>query len=231
MMVSGVQIEVVRKNIKNMYLHVLPPEGRVRISAPLDTNDHEIRLFASAKINWIKKKVQKFQNQPRQIKLDYVSGENHYLWGRGYKMQVKHSHFNNVRIKSNQLILSVRAKSTAEQREKVLNEWYRAQLKAELPALIKKWENIIGVKANFTGVKNMRTRWGSCNVRDKRVWVNLQLAKKPLPCLEYIVVHELVHLLEKNHSQVFYSYMDYFLPDWRAVKAELNSFGVGSQDV
>lgn len=221
MMVAGIKIEVVKKNIKNMHLAVLPPQGQVRISAPIHTGEEVIRLFAITKIGWIKKQVEKFQNQPRQTQREYVSGESHYLWGRRYKLQIKHAGATNkVEIKANQLILTVREISTAEQREKVLNEWYRANLKAKLPALFKKWEDKIGVKANFIGVKNMRTRWGSCNVRDKRVWINLQLAKKPFHCLEYVVVHELVHLLEKSHSPVFVAYMDKFLPDWRMVKGE-----------
>lgn len=225
MEISGVEIEVVKKKIKNMHLSVLPPLGRVRISAPIGTNDETIKLFAIKKIGWIKKQIQKFESQPRQSEREYVSGESHYLWGRRYKLELKYTKkANKVETKSSKLVLTVREASTQEQREKIMNEWYRAELKAKLPALIEKWEKIIGVQINDFGVKNMRTKWGTCNVKDKRIWVNLQLAKKPAACLEYIVVHELVHLLEKNHTSVFIEYMDKFLPGWRVTKDELNGF-------
>lgn len=225
MEISGIKIEVIKKKIKNMHLSVLPPLGRVRISAPIGTNDETIKLFAIQKIGWIKKQIQKFESQPRQSEREYVSGESHYLWGRRYRLELKYTKkANKVETKGNKLVLTVREASTQEQREKIMNEWYRAELKAKLPALIEKWEKIIGVKTNDFGVKNMRTRWGTCNVKDKRIWINLQLAKKPVACLEYIVVHELVHLLEKNHTPVFIEYMDKFLPGWRVTKDELNGF-------
>jgi predicted metal-dependent hydrolase len=225
MIVSGIEIEVIKKNIKNMHLYVLPPMGNVRISAPITASDESINLFAITKIGWIRKQIEEFENQPRQSDREYVSGESHYIWGRRYKMEIKHSKTkNNVEIKANKLVLTVRENSTQQQRENVMKEWYRAEIKAKLPALIEKWEEIIGVKANTVGVKNMLTRWGTCNVEDKKVWINLKLAKKPVNCLEYVVVHELVHLLEKNHTTIFVEYMDKFLPNWSIIKDELNSF-------
>jgi len=225
MNVSGIEIEVIKKDIKNMHLNVMPPSGRVRISAPYGTSDDAINLFAVKKISWIKKQVEKYKNQERQTEREYVTGESHYLWGRRYKLEVRYSNKgNNIEIKGNKMILTVREKSTRQQRENFVNEWYRSELKAKLPPLIKKWEEVIGVKANTVGVKNMRTRWGTCNDKDKRIWINLQLAKKPVYCLEYIVVHELVHLLEKNHTPAFIEYMDTFIPNWRVIKDELNSF-------
>jgi predicted metal-dependent hydrolase len=225
MMVSGIEIEVVKKDIRNMHLNVLPPAGRVRISAPYGTTDGAINLFAVKKISWIKKQVVKFQNQARQTEREYVTGESHYLWGRRYRLEIRHSNkANNIELKGNKLILTVREKSTRQQRENVINEWYRAELKAKLPELISKWEEIIGVKANAVGVKNMLTRWGTCNSKDKKVLINLQLAKKPPECLEYIVVHELLHLLEKTHTANFIEYMDTYIPNWRVTKSELNSF-------
>lgn len=225
MMVSGVEIEVIKKDIKNMHLSVLPPMGQVRISAPLNASDDAIKLFAITKIAWVKKQIVKFKNQPRQSEREYISGESHYLWGRRYRLQIKPAtKANKVEIKANKLILTVRENSSQLQREKVMNEWYRNELKERIPSLIAKWEPIIGVKINSWGVKNMKTRWGTCNTKDKRIWINLQLAKKPVNCLEYVVVHELVHLLEKNHTQAFVDYMDKFLPDWRLTKDELNNF-------
>ncbi len=225
MNVSGVEIEVVKKDIKNMHLNVMPPSGRVRISAPYGTSDEAINLFAVKKISWIKKQVEKFNAQERQTEREYITGESHYLWGRRYKLEVRYSNKgNNIELKGNKMILTVREKSTQKQRENYFNEWYRKELKNKLPPLVKKWEEIIGVKANTVGVKNMRTRWGTCNPETKRILVNLQLAKKPVKCLEYIVIHELVHLKEKNHTKAFIEQMDRYIPDWRVVKDELNSF-------
>lgn len=223
--VSGIEIEVIKKKIKNLHLSVLPPEGHVRVTAPLTASDEAIRLFAVTKIGWVKRQIEKFIGQPRQTEREYVSGESHYVWGRRYKLEIRHTKTaNDVQIKANKLILTVRETSTQQQRENVMTEWYRAQLKLKLPELFKKWEARIGVTANDVGVKKMRTKWGTCNTKDKRVWINLQLAKKPVECLEYVVVHELVHLLEKNHTPVFVEYMDKYLPDWRVTKEELNSF-------
>lgn len=225
MIVSGVEIEVIRKNIKNMHLYVQPPMGKVQISVPISASDEAIHLFAITKIGWIKKQIVKFESQQRQSEREYVSGESHYLWGRRYRLEIKPSKSTNrVEIKANKIILSVREESTQQQRENVMNEWYRAEIKTKLPPLLAKWEEVIGVKANAVGVKNMLTRWGTCNVDDKRIWINLQLAKKPIACLEYIVVHELVHLLERNHTPAFIKSMDKFLPNWQVVKDELNGF-------
>lgn len=222
--VSNIEIEVNKKPIKNMHLSVLPPHGKVRISAPIDAKDEAIQIFIVTKIGWIKKQIEKFENQLRQTEREYVSGESHYVWGRRYRLEIRHNHVNNVKIKGNKLILTVRKASTTKQRENVLTEWYREQLKKKLPKLVAKWEEIIGVRVESVRVKNMLTRWGTCNTKDKRIWINLQLAKKPLECLEYIVVHELVHLLEKNHNSVFVEYMDRYLPGWRVTKDELNCF-------
>ena len=222
--VSNIEIEIQKKKIKNMHLSVLPPDGKVRISAPVNTKDEAIKLFAITKIGWIKRQIDKFENQQRQTKREYVSGESHYVWGRRYRMEIGHDYRNNIEIKSNKLILTVRESSTTQQREKVMIEWYREQLKKKLPELVGKWEGIIGVQAESIRIKNMLTRWGTCNIKDKRIWINLQLAKKPIECLEYVVVHELVHLLEKSHNSTFIEYMDKYLPDWRVKKDLLNSF-------
>jgi predicted metal-dependent hydrolase len=222
--VSDINIEIQRKNIKNMHLSVLPPDGKVRISAPVNTKDETIRLFAISKIGWIKKQIDKFENQQRQTEREYVSGESHYVWGRRYRMEIRHNHRNNVEIKGTKLILTVREFSTTQQREKIMTEWYRKQLKEKFPELVEKWEEIIGVKAETIRVKNMLTRWGTCNTKDKRIWINLQLAKKPIECLEYVIVHELVHLLEKSHNSIFVDYMNKFLPEWRVTKDLLNGF-------
>lgn len=222
--INGIEVEIQKKNIKNLHLAVLPPKGKVRISAPNSMNDDAIRIFIITKLGWIKKQQEKYKNQLRQCEREYVSGESVYLWGKRYRLDVMYSNaYNNVKIKGNKLIFQVRGASTKDQREKVLNDWYRKNIKEEIPQLLEKWQKIIGVTANDWGVKNMKTRWGTCNIKDKRIWLNLQLAKKPFNCLEYVIVHELVHLLEKNHNKIFISYMDEFLPNWRKIKEELNS--------
>lgn len=222
--INDIEVEIQKKNIKNLHLSVLPPKGKVRVSAPNSMNDDAIRIFIITKIGWIKKQQEKYKNQPRQCEREYVSGESVYLWGKRYRLDVVYSNVcNNVKIKGNKLIFQVREASTTEQHENVLNDWYRKNIKEEIPQLLEKWQKIIGVTASDWGVKNMKTRWGTCNIEDKRIWLNLQLVKKPFECLEYVMVHELVHLLEKNHNKIFISYMDEFLPNWRKIKEELNS--------
>jgi predicted metal-dependent hydrolase len=224
MKVGNLLIDVVKKDIKNLHLGVYPPDGRVRIASPLKVDDETIRLFAISKLNWIRKKQAKFQAQPRLSPREYFSGESHYYKGDRYLLNViYHSNAPKVIIRNKTYIdLYVRYGSLQEQREQVLTNWYRQQLKAQLPQLITKWEQVIGVKINDWGVKKMKTRWGTCNIQAKRIWLNLELIKKPQHCLEYVIVHELVHLLERNHGDRFQAYMSKFLPNWNFYKDELN---------
>ena len=222
--IADVQIEIVKKNIKNLHLSVHPPYGRVRIAAPKTMSDEAIRVFAICKLSWIKKQRLKFQNQDRQSEREFISGESHYFLGRRYLLNVIYtSKKQRVElIKNNQIDLYVRENSTTEKREKVMSEWYRSFLKEQIPVIISKWEKEIGVKVNSWGVKLMKTKWGTCNIEAKRIWLNLELAKKSPRCLEYIIVHEMIHLLERNHNDRFHSYMDMFMPNWKEIKAELN---------
>lgn len=222
---SQLEIDVVRKNIKNLRLSVHPPDGKVRIASPLSVDDETIRLFAISKLNWIKKKQAKFKAQPRQFEREYVSGESHYYKGDRYLLNViYHAAAPKVIVRDKTCIdLYVRYGSIQEQREQVLTNWYRQRLKAQLPPLIAKWEQVIGVNTNDWGVKKMKTRWGTCNIQAKRIWLNLELIKKPPHCLEYVIVHELVHLLERNHGDRFKAYMTKFMPYWSFYKEELNT--------
>ena len=226
LIIEGIEIEVTKKKIKNMHLSVLPPNGKVRISAPFYIDDEKIKNFAISKIEWIKKHINKFENRPIKMEPIYISGESLYVWGRKYSLEVRQNNFDHVKTKDHTIILTVWDGSAGRHRENVMIEWYREQLKEKLPGVIKKWEDIIGVKTDSVRIKNMRTRWGTCNTKAKRIWINLQLAKMPTECLEYIVVHELVHLLEKSHNKVFKGYMDKFLPDWRVTKDLLNRFAM-----
>lgn len=221
--VGGVDIQVTKKQIKNMYIRVLPPDGTVVISAPKYTSDDALRMFAVSRIAWVKKQKQSFIDQSRQTKRQYVSGESYYVWGRRYRLEVMYSSVrNNIHISGNKLVLQVRKESTDVQRETILNEWYRNQLKLAIPPILEKCENIVGVHAAEWHIKNMRTKWGSCIPEHKRIWLNLQLVKKSPECLEYVITHELVHLLERNHSEKFREYMDIYYSSWKFAKENLN---------
>ena len=225
MIISGVKIDIVKKNIKNMHLSVLPPEGIVRVSAPFTVDDETIRLFVISKIGWIKEQVERYESQLRQTKREYVDGETVYVWGKHYRLMVKTSNNKNmIKIVGDRLYLYVRETSTIIQRENALNKWYRYILKNEIQDLIHKWTTKMDISVKIWGVKNMKTKWGSCNTESKSIWLNLQLAKKPKNLLEYVVVHELAHLLAPKHDMQFVRYMDHFLPDWCARKEELNRF-------
>lgn len=229
--VRGIKVEVIRKDIKNLHLGVYPPMGRVRVAVPLVINDEAVRLAVIDKLGWIKRQKAKFAQQPRQSEREMVNGESHYFLGKRYRLRVHEVDAPaQVAVRGiASLDLFVRPGSTPEQREAVLRHWYRAQLKSLVPALLEKWQRIIGVQANHWGIKKMKTKWGSCNPTAKRLWLNLELAKKPVMCLEYIVVHELVHLLERKHTERFTSLMDGFMPNWRVCRETLKSAALGHE--
>jgi predicted metal-dependent hydrolase len=223
--VSGIEVQVVRKDIRNLHLGVYPPEGRVRVATPLRVNDEAVRLAVVTRLGWIKRQQAKFAAQPRQSKREYVSGESHYFLGARYRLHVvEHEGAAKIILNRNRTItLQVRKGSTLEQREEALNQWYRKELKTLIPPLLEQWQPKLGVHVKEWGVKRMKTRWGTCNPRAHRIWLNLELAKKPESCLEYIVVHELAHLLERNHGDRFIAVMDKHLPQWRVLQQELKA--------
>lgn len=229
--VSGMAVEVVRKDIKNLHLGVYPPLGRVRVAAPLVVSDEAVRLAVIDKLGWIKRQRAQFARQPRQSEREMVNGESHYFLGRRYRLHV-HEQAGAARVAVRgvaSLDLFVRSGATAAQREAVLLHWHRTQLKALVPPLLAHWQPLLGVAVTGWGVKKMKTKWGSCNVAARRIWLNLELAKKPEPCLEYIVVHELVHLLERQHNERFTALMDRYLPDWRQRRETLKSSALGHE--
>lgn len=225
---SNLDIDVVRKNIKNMHLAVYPPTGRVRIAAPLRVDDEAVRLFAISKIAWIRKHQRNFVAQDRQSPREYKQRESHYFQGKRYLLRITEEEAPaRVELKTKTYIdLSVRPNSTLEQRQTILNEWYRKELKKLIPEIIEKWEKKIGVSVAEWQVKQMKTKWGTCNIEEKRIWINLELAKKPIHCLEYIIVHEMIHLLERHHNDRFMALMDKFIPQWKFFKEELNRLPV-----
>jgi hypothetical protein len=232
--VNNITIDIVRKDIKNLHLAVYPPSGRVRIATPKEIDDEALRLFAISKLQWIKKRQTKIQQQKRQSPREYVSGESHYYKGQRYLLNVIYQEKTKPRcvsIKNKKYLdLYVYQGDDRERRKRVLSEWYRKQLKLEIPELIEKWQEIIEITVNGWSIRLMRTRWGTCNIKLRRIWLNLELAKKPVRCLEYIVVHEFVHLLERYHNDTFVAYMDKFLPNWRFLREELNSFSVSHSE-
>jgi len=222
MIVAGIDVRIDRKDIKNMHLYVKPPNGEVSVSVPLKMGDDSIDRFVRTKTSWIKKQQEKYAGQLRQTERRYISGETLYLWGKQYFLQVDYANKNLLELSSNTAILTVRRESTAKQRESFVREWYRKQLKEEIARLLPQWETATGLKCDSWQTKYMTSRWGTCNPETKKIWFNLQLAKKPTECLEYIILHELVHLRVKNHNTDFTSLMDKYMPLWRENKKKLN---------
>lgn len=232
MEIGDISIEVVKKDIKNIHLAVYPPLGRVRLAVPENVNDETLRLFTISKIPWIRKQQRKFARQERQPERKYIQRESHYFLGKRYLLRVIESNKPvKVVLKSKTYIhLHVKPNSTKEQRQHLMNEWYRSELKKLIPDIIVRWEKKTGVQAEDWGVKQMKTKWGTCNIQKKRILVNLELAKKPVHCLEYIIAHELVHLLERLHNERFLGYMNKFIPRWKYYRDELNKLPVSHID-
>jgi predicted metal-dependent hydrolase len=232
MQVAGIAVDVVRKKIKNLHLGVYPPDGRVRVAAPAAVSDEAVRLAVVDKLAWIKRQRSKFAEQPRQSRREMINGESHYFLGRRYRLRIREGEgLPHVAVRGTaSLDLFVPRGASAEQREKVLARWHRAQLKALLSPLLRKWQGELGVQVSAWGIRKMKTKWGSCSNESRRVWFNLELAKKAPQCVEYIVVHELVHLLERHHDDRFTSYMDLHMPNWRLLRAQLNRAPLGHAD-
>ncbi len=223
MEIAGIPIEVVKKDIKNLHLAVLPPDGAVRVSAPIGLSDESIQLFVRTRLGWVRKQQEKFARQPRQSERQFVSGETLYVWGKQYFLQVEYSYKGNVlALSGDKAILTVRKESTAQQREAFVNEWYRDKLKAEIERLLPIWEDQTGLHCASWQTKYMTTKWGTCNTKTGKIWINLQLAKKPVECLEYVILHELTHLKYNNHGKEFVAFMDAHMPYWRETRKLLN---------
>lgn len=230
--VANLDIEVVRKDIKNMHLAVYPPDGRIRLAAPNQTDPEVVRMFAISKLGWLKKHIKNLKAQEREAPRDYVSGESNYFQGKRFLLKVKEAKGNNKVSLSGfkHLEMHVKPGTNIEDKAKLIKEWYRHQLKTLVPLLLDKWQPIMQVECKSWGIKQMQTKWGSCNPEAGRIWLNLELAKKPIPCLEYIIVHELTHLLERHHNDRFVKYMDQFMPKWRQHRDLLNSLPVVHRD-
>ncbi|HIQ53465.1 MAG TPA: M48 family peptidase [Pseudomonas pachastrellae] len=224
--VGGLTVEVVRKPIKNLHLGVYPPLGRVRVAAPLAVDDEAVRLAVVGKLGWIKRQQAKFQAQPRQSERRMVSGESHYFLGQRYRLRVHETSGTALHIAlrgKTSMDLFVRPETSIKRREQVLQDFYRAELKRLVPELLEKWQPKLGVEVRAWGIKRMKTKWGTCNIEAQRIWLNLELAKKPVQCLEYILVHELAHLHERHHNDRFIRLLDQHLPQWSQLRELLNN--------
>ena len=222
--IDGLTVQVVRKDIKNLHIGVYPPSGSVRVSAPLRLNDDAVRLAVISRLGWIRRKQAEFEEQERQSLREFVTGESHYFEGNRYRLNVTEREGPpTVRLINNTTIgLSIPPGSARETRENALYRWYRLQLRRCLPALVAKWEPVLGEHVAEVRIRKMKTRWGTCNREACRIWLNLELIKKPRSCLEYILVHEMVHLKERGHNDRFRALMDSFMPKWRIHREELN---------
>lgn len=230
-LVEGITVELQQKSIRNINIAVLPPDGRVRVSAPLRSDIEAVKSFIIAKMAWIKKSRDKFRNAPKLPALKYISGEEHFLFGEKLLLEVNDTEGRpGTSLKDGVIMLRSKIGSGIDERKRILDNLYKRKLRELIPAMIGKWEPVMNVSVREFGVKLMKTRWGTCNIGERRIWLNLELAKKPAECIEYIVVHELVHLLERNHTRRFYSLMSHFLPDWKERKVLLNSFPFPHED-
>ncbi len=221
-MILGIPVEIEKKRIKNMYLRLLPPEGRVHISAPTRVKEDQIEQFVASRYHWIIEHQTRLQNRRILEEHHYISGEIHYFRGKPYQLEVVPGTKEGIELCKEQLVMTTKKDSTDIRRKKILDDFYRAYLLQWVPLSIRKWEGVIGVRSDQLVIRDMKTRWGTCNIREKKITINLQLAKKPDECLEYVIVHELVHLLEASHNHIFKGYMNLFLPQWKGLKAELN---------
>ena len=230
--VQGMPVEVVRKDIKNLHLGVYPPSGRVRVAVPLRFNDEAVRLAVISRLGWIRRQQDRFLEQDRQSEREMITGESHFFLGRRYRLNVIEHHGPALITQRNNTVLDLRIRPGTETNKKkaVLHQWYRKHLREQIPVLITKWQPKVGVRVAEWGIRKMKTRWGTCNVDAKRIWLNLELAKKPAICLEYILVHEMVHFLERHHNEIFKDLMDRLMPQWRIHREELNRSPLAHED-
>ena len=224
-------IDVVQKNIKNLHLSVYPPDGKIKVAAPDKMDLDSIRIYVISKLGWIRKQQSKFLNQERESVREFINRESHYFLGKRYLLNIIESEApSKIEIKYKTLNLYVRPNSDLLKKKELLDEWYRNQLRQILKKIVVKWEERIGIKIEELYIKKMRTKWGSCNIESKRIWINLELAKKDIECIEYILVHEMVHFLERNHNNNFIAYMNRFLPEWKVIRDTLNKAPVSHID-
>lgn len=226
-----IEAEVILKDIKNVHLSVHPPTGRVRIAAPARMKLDTIRVFAISKLGWIKQQQKLLAEQQRETRREYIERESHYVWGKRYLLSVVEQDApSSITLKHSKMVLNLRPGTDVAKRHEIMEHWYREQLRQAVPQLVERWEPVLGVKVAKFFVRRMRTRWGSCNPTSAIIRLNTDLAKKPRQCLEYIVVHEMTHLLEPTHNAHFVALMDRYMPEWQHQRQMLNRLPVRHED-
>ena len=221
---NNIEIQVTKKKIRNLHLSVMAPNGIVKISAPLEVSDDAIIAFASSRLSWIKAQIATFKKQERESKREYVSGESFYLFGKSYLLNTIQANKNKLEISNDRIIFSLKKDVTNQKKANFVANWYRKQLRKELKKLLEIWQAKTYLIPASWQIKNMKTKWGSCTKNKAKLWFNLQLAKKPIECIEYVVLHELIHLKVEKHNNEFKNLMHQYMPDWQERKARLNNF-------
>jgi predicted metal-dependent hydrolase len=225
-----VSIEVTRKDIKNVHLSVYPPDGRVTLAAPLATRLELARAYAISKLGWIRDQQKKLVGQAREAPRKFITRESHYLWGRRHLMHVEYCDAKpSVALDHKRIVLKVRTGSDEAKRAKVIHDWHKELLHEAVPPLIRKWESKLGVKVQAYFLQRMKTKWGGCNHRAGRIRLNTELVKKPKDLLEYVIVHEMAHLLDSKHSKQFQAILDKHYPSWRDARKELNDLPLSAK--
>lgn len=225
--IGELDIQLTRKDIKNLHISIMPPDGDVRVSAPNAMTDTAIRMAVIHRIPWIRRQQASFAKQERQSTRQMVDGETHYLWGRRYRLLVNNldtdlKSAQSVKLNRGRLVLSVNPSASTESKLHLLDEYYRSRLKSKIPDIVQKWSQVTNISCDSWHIQKMKTKWGSCNIEEKRILLNLELAKKPLPCLEYIILHEFLHFKERQHNDRFKALLDKYMPDWRSRRDLLN---------
>lgn len=224
---GSISVEVIQKDIQNIHLSVYPPNGRVKISAPNRIKLDTIRIYTISKLAWIKKQKEKFSNQERESKREFLERESHYFLGKRYLLKVKEDAIKtDINLKHNSIIAHFPPDATIANKKLIIDQWYREQLRTKATTLLSKWMKELKLDEVKFSIRIMKTKWGSCSQKKRMIWLNLELAKKPIECIEYILVHELVHLIERTHNSKFNAYMTHYLPNWRDLRVKLNKLPV-----
>jgi len=220
--VNDINVEIFKKNIKNIHLWVYPPHWRVRVATPSNTDDEVIRLLIVWKLTWIKKQIKKFLSQERETPREFINWESHYFLWKRYLLRVNKSNKWRVEIKNKKYIdLYTRDIESVSQKKNLMDKWYREELKKISKELIFKWKNKTWAQLNEFRIRNMKTRWGSCNIEAWRIWLNLELVKKDIAHIDYVILHELIHTFERKHNDNFKAYMDKYMPNWRDIREDM----------
>ena len=228
--VAGFPVEIICKPIKNLHVGVYPPDGRIRVAAPASVSQDAVRVAILTRLPWIKRQKRSFEAQARETKRQYVSGETHFIFGRPHRLQVvKGGIRHRLEIEPDRLVMYAPEDSTQQKRASYTQSWQRRNLREKAAPRVEKWASSMNLSAPAWGIRKMKTKWGSCNPDSRQVWLNLELFKKPLVCLDYVILHEIAHFVSPKHDEKFVSVLDKFMPNWRQIRADLNALPLGHE--